>query len=221
MEPDESESNEDQHTKKVEIEPEKTSDEETEVRHDAETPTVDPLPGTIELKQMDSEQSEENSANEDYIDDISQQNEDGNQTPPLTETEDMDEKNDDLNDNKATNNDEDAKLHEADVEQDNPQSEVQPKNEINEKDDTKYENLTPIPENYTAVDSLPDPGQKKAEELQENMQEPMLYDTKEYYVPIGKAHHSHGGIKGAFIFGAICAVIVLLAFLYFMYIVQK
>jgi hypothetical protein len=67
----------------------------------------------------------------------------------------------------------------------------------------------PIPEEqFASADITEDPGKKVAEAAKAEMQEPKIYDTKEYYVPIGKMHHKHGSKKGAFVFGVICAVVV-------------
>ena len=63
-------------------------------------------------------------------------------------------------------------------------------------------------ERFSVTDSLPDPGEKAAATAKADMQDPKPYDTKQYYVPIGNAHHKHGHVKGAFVFGIICAVIV-------------
>jgi hypothetical protein len=76
-------------------------------------------------------------------------------------------------------------------------------------------------ERFAVVDSLPDPGEKVTEVVQENMQNPKIYDTKEYYIPIGHAHHKHGSLKMAFIFGIICALAVVGAAVYVMYFMGK
>jgi hypothetical protein len=76
----------------------------------------------------------------------------------------------------------------------------------------------PIPgEQFASANITEDPGKKTAETAQAEMQEPKIYDTKEYYVPIGKMHHKHGGMKGAFIFGIICAIVVVTTTVYVMY----
>jgi len=68
---------------------------------------------------------------------------------------------------------------------------------------------------FTASDALPDPGQTASDEAKEEMQDPKIFDTKEYYVPIGVTHHSHGGLKMAFAFGILCAVVVVGAILFY------
>lgn len=76
-------------------------------------------------------------------------------------------------------------------------------------------------EQFATANITEDPGKKVAETAKANMQEPKIYDTKEYYVPIGRAHHKHGGLKGPFVFGIICAIIVVAVALYAMYLLGK
>jgi hypothetical protein len=70
---------------------------------------------------------------------------------------------------------------------------------------------TPAPskERFSAIDALPDPGEKVAAEAKDNMQDPKIFDTKEYYVPIGNTHHGHGHLKAALLFGVIFAIIII------------
>lgn len=80
------------------------------------------------------------------------------------------------------------------------------------------------PTSYSAVDAMPEDartpeGQKLAEEKTEATALPESEDTKEFQVPIGKAHH--GSSKGAFALGIICAVIVVAAAVYIMYYLNK
>lgn len=83
------------------------------------------------------------------------------------------------------------------------------------------EDTTLLHERFTVTDSMPDPGEQVAKTAQDNMQNPKIYDTKEYYVPIGDTHHTHGNLKGALIFGMICAIIVIGAVIYLMFRVGK
>lgn len=78
----------------------------------------------------------------------------------------------------------------------------------------------PPPERFSAIDALPEE-EKTTEEVKEGMQDPSIYDTKEYYVPIGNTHHSHGGLKMAFAFGLLCAVIVVGAIIFYMLNIAK
>jgi hypothetical protein len=82
---------------------------------------------------------------------------------------------------------------------------------------------TPAPssERFSVTDGLPDPGEKATKEAKENMQSPTIYDTKEYHVPIGKSHHAHGGVKGAFIFGIVCALAVVASIVAFMLLTDR
>lgn len=67
---------------------------------------------------------------------------------------------------------------------------------------------TLVKEQYEATDALPDPSQTAAKNIQASMQEPKIYDTTAYHIPIKDAGHGHGGVKMAFLFGAVFAVIV-------------
>ncbi|HUD03386.1 MAG TPA: hypothetical protein VMR51_01205 [Patescibacteria group bacterium] len=99
------------------------------------------------------------------------------------------------------------------------EDENEPKTEpADESKDAKDEPDTPAPpkERYAATDALPDPGEKAAVEAKETMQDPKIFDTKEYYVPIGNTHHGHGHLKAALLFGVICAVVVIGAAIYIM-----
>jgi len=69
---------------------------------------------------------------------------------------------------------------------------------------------------FATSDGLPDASQAAAKEAAENMQDPKIYDTKEYYVPIGVTHHKHGTAKAAIMFGILFAIIVVGGILYFM-----
>jgi hypothetical protein len=76
---------------------------------------------------------------------------------------------------------------------------------------------TPAPTSLSAIDALPDPGEKVAKDAKAEMQDP----KKEYYVPIGNTHHKHGSAKMAFLFGVICAGIVIAAVVYYMFVINK
>jgi hypothetical protein len=71
-------------------------------------------------------------------------------------------------------------------------------------------------ERFATTDALPEASQPATDEAKDEMQDPKIYDTKEYYVPIGNSYHSHGGLKMAFAFGILCAVIVVGAIVYYM-----
>lgn len=65
---------------------------------------------------------------------------------------------------------------------------------------------TPVTDTFSAKDSLPDDSQKAADAIKTEMQEPKIYDTTAYHVPIKETMHGHG-VTSAFVFGAIFAVI--------------
>lgn len=60
----------------------------------------------------------------------------------------------------------------------------------------------------TGTAGLPDPATRAANAIKDQMQEPKIYDTNTYHVPINETTHSHGGVKSALVFGAIFAVVV-------------
>jgi|GEM_PF-6453581 len=61
---------------------------------------------------------------------------------------------------------------------------------------------------YQVSDALPDTSERSASAIKEGMQDPKLYDTTAYHVPIKETHHSHGGLKAALAFGTVFAVVV-------------
>lgn len=61
---------------------------------------------------------------------------------------------------------------------------------------------------YEASDSLPDENDKKTTEATDGMQNPKIYDTKEYFVPIKNSTHSHGHL-GTAIAGVVAAAVVM------------
>lgn len=71
-------------------------------------------------------------------------------------------------------------------------------------------------EPYAASDALPDDSQKLAGDTKASMQDPKIYDTTVYHVPIKETVHGHGSAKAAFAFGALCAVVAVAAAVYFM-----
>ena len=77
----------------------------------------------------------------------------------------------------------------------------------------------PVSEVYQASDALPDDTEKAANAIKDGMQEPKLYDTTAYHVPIKETHHGHGSTKAALVFGALCALIAVGGALYFMFVI--
>ncbi|MCU0667293.1 MAG: hypothetical protein MUF85_01605 [Patescibacteria group bacterium] len=63
-------------------------------------------------------------------------------------------------------------------------------------------------ENFDAVDNLPSDIAKISTTVSDNSQQPKIYDTKEYHVPITAASHKHGGSVGTVIAGALSAIAV-------------
>jgi hypothetical protein len=62
----------------------------------------------------------------------------------------------------------------------------------------------------------PDSSQIMTAHAEENMQNPKLFDTKEYHLPITQSVHGHGSKLGAILFGLIFAVLAALAAIYFL-----
>lgn len=58
-------------------------------------------------------------------------------------------------------------------------------------------------------DSLPDSSQLASFKLTENMQHPLMYDTKEYHPPISQTAHGPSFLIGSLVAGFIFSVIVL------------
>jgi hypothetical protein len=81
------------------------------------------------------------------------------------------------------------------------------------KDEDKPVNTEP----FAASDSLPDASEKAAASTKEVMQEPKIFDTKEYYVPIGDAHHAHGHGRTSLLVGLLVAAIVVGVAVFYMY----
>lgn len=68
-----------------------------------------------------------------------------------------------------------------------------------------------------SADPLPEQVQKKPknEESVEVIQQPTIYDTKEFYLPIKESYHGHGSKKIAIIFGVIFAIIIVAIAIYY------
>ncbi|MEI6237385.1 MAG: hypothetical protein WCP03_02185 [Candidatus Saccharibacteria bacterium] len=89
--------------------------------------------------------------------------------------------------------------------------------------ESKITSNTPAPtlDRFVASDALPDPSQPANDDTNQDMQDPKIFDTKEYHVPIGNTHHSHGSLKMALVFGVLCAAIVVGIVLYYVLKVSK
>jgi hypothetical protein len=77
---------------------------------------------------------------------------------------------------------------------------------------------TPAPvkeEAYGSIDGLPDPDEKRADEVAEGMESPKIFDTKEYHVPIKETRHGHS-LALTFLVGGIFAIVVVGAAVYFL-----
>ncbi len=60
----------------------------------------------------------------------------------------------------------------------------------------------------------PDSSQLMTAKAEEEMQNPKLFDTKEYHLPITQSVHGHGSKAVAIVFGIIFAILALAAALY-------
>lgn len=87
----------------------------------------------------------------------------------------------------------------------NTQTTVETPTEPSESPEAKDTIVTP---SYSSVDSLPDKSEAAANSLKDDMQEPKIYDTSVYHVPIKETVHGHGGVKSALVFGLIFAIVV-------------
>jgi hypothetical protein len=178
---------------------------------ETEVPVVNPLPGTVKVDVNEDSDSETES-----------------DTEPSSETDKKTSEENEKSDNfeaqavkEAPTTDDDQVIPDivpepqepatADAETE-PMSDKKAQQEAIPAVQTDKKVVEDVPvrsaENYSAIDALPDPGETAAIEAKEGMQNPKIYDTKEYYVPIGQAHHKHGSFKLALLFGIICAVIV-------------
>lgn len=77
----------------------------------------------------------------------------------------------------------------------------------------------PASEPFASVDGLPDANASAANKIKDEMQEPKIYDTTAYHVAIKETVHGHGGLKGAFIFGTIFAIVVVGVIVFAIYLV--
>lgn len=82
-----------------------------------------------------------------------------------------------------------------------------------EKELAEADKEIPASEGYAISDALPD---KSVSEAKDAMQDPKIYDTNAYHVPIKETHHGHGSAKAAFAFGALFAAAVVACALYVM-----
>ena len=64
---------------------------------------------------------------------------------------------------------------------------------------------------YEAVDALPTKAAQDVTTATDAMQQPRVYDTKEYFVPIHDTSHKHGYMVGTIIAGIITAIIAVAA----------
>ena len=62
----------------------------------------------------------------------------------------------------------------------------------------------------------PDSSQIMTAHAEEQMQNPRIFDTKEYHLPITQSVHGHGSKVGALLFGVIFAFAVIAAAIYFL-----
>lgn len=90
-------------------------------------------------------------------------------------------------------------------------------NEVSNVSETIEDKDTAINGSFASVDGLPDANIAAANKIKDGMQEPKIYDTTAYHVPIKETVHGHGGVKGAFIFGSVFAVVVVSAIVFVMY----
>lgn len=65
-------------------------------------------------------------------------------------------------------------------------------------------------------DAVPDISQTMTAKAEETMQHPKAFDTTEYFVPIATTTHKHGHLVESLIFGAIFAIVVVGAVVYFL-----
>lgn len=72
------------------------------------------------------------------------------------------------------------------------------------------------PEKYAGINALPDPSELAAHDLKASMQEPKIYDTTAYHLPIKGAGRNNGLAKIVFLFIAIAVVVAAAAAAYFM-----
>lgn len=78
-----------------------------------------------------------------------------------------------------------------------------------EKDEPDEAPDTPIKESFASTDALPNDSQRASAAAKETMQDPKIFDTKAYYVPIGNTKHKHTHARNSAIAGFITAAVVL------------
>jgi hypothetical protein len=88
-----------------------------------------------------------------------------------------------------------------------------------EPDNTQSDSDEDLPkqssnEAFAAVDALPSKTAQETTEVTNNMSQPKIFDTKEYFVPIHDTTHKHGHMMGTIIAGIVSAL-VMLALIYF------
>lgn len=83
----------------------------------------------------------------------------------------------------------------------------QPTDNIEQKATVQTEN-----EDYVSTDAVPDAPSStdlKNSDTTSSMQQPKIFDTNEYFVPIHETSHRHGFVKGSLIAGLVAAILVL------------
>ena len=169
--------------------------------------TITPLPD--KKAPSDSVEPEQETANNDVKDNSTQEVPKTNNDPESQATEPLAE----VQPDSKTEPTQESPAKPADdktPEESPKDSKEQPAQEPEGKD-------VPIPQDQFANTDSVENNNKKTAVPAEDIQDPKIYDTKEYYVPIGKIHHKHGGLRGAFVFGIICALLVVAATLYVLY----
>jgi hypothetical protein len=86
---------------------------------------------------------------------------------------------------------------------------IEPSAELVTETETQ-EVAEPKPESFESTDALPDDNDKRTAEVVDKMQQPRIFDTKEYFVPIHETTHSHGFVKGSIV-AAVVTVVIMLA----------
>lgn len=89
--------------------------------------------------------------------------------------------------------------------------------EANPASETTPATEEPVTSSFTSVDGLPDSSTQDVNAVKDGMQEPKIYDTSVYHVPIKETVHGHGAVKSALIFGAIFAIVVVGAVVFILF----
>ncbi len=101
----------------------------------------------------------------------------------------------------------------------NPLPTVEPEQEAPTITNPEPEDVdTPITTTYSATDSLPEDTTTDATKTE--TQEPKIYDTTAYHIPIKETTHGHG-TKSAFIFGTVFALVFVGGLVYVLAVVAK